>query len=244
MGIEGLVLRHPAFHSGSLNAVNYRLNTSMDGKTVLLTEPIAKKLNADTDGDNIMVEMFLRNKNGHNVLMENDNKILEAHKQLLDMQQKYNQEYLLSKDINATDGLKFDISLEGFEKNLLDIHGPNALENINTQLDDLAYSVGIKARIDKKFIGYISNVNKNLRDSLLKEMENRLNNGVTTVDDLRLISDFTTRAEQKIIDVKHDSGGKLTTAGKYSEALNEMIEAKGNAEKVDKGFGLFKTKRT
>lgn len=236
VGIEGLVLRHPAFHSGSLNAVNYRLNTSMDGKTVLLTEPIAKKLNADTDGDNIMVEMFLRNKNGHNVLMENDSKILEAHKQLLDMQQKYNQEYLLSKDINATDGLKFDISLEGFEKNLLDIHGPNALENINTQLDDLAYSVGIKARIDKKFIGYISNVNKNLRDSLLKEMENRLNNGVTTVDDLRLISDFTTRAEQKIIDVKHDSGGKLTTAGKYSEALNEMIEAKGNAEKVDKGF--------
>lgn len=236
VGVPGLVLRHPAFHSGSSNAVMYKLNQDMTGKSVLLTEAIGKKLNADTDGDQIMIEMFLRNEHGHNVIMKENDNVIKAHNDLLKMQQKFNQEYFSNKPIDEDVGLKFDISIEGFEANLKKIHGENALEHVNTHLDDVAYSVGIKARIDKKFIGYISNINKKIRDSLLEEAEYRLNNGIEDISDLKSIAEFTNQAEQKIIDVKHDSAGKLTTAGKYSEALNEMINANGDKEKLDKAF--------
>lgn len=254
-GLQGIVLRNPAFHEGSQQAALIKMHKGLKGNSVILSEGMAKRLNADVDGDGIFLNFLLGTDSNGKLKIRNNDEIDKSFRKMIDIQSELNAKEVASKPttrvvtdstgkiIDASTDLSeselqkvkgnFASNLDDYEVKLFDIYGEDIIkQNTNYLTKEKTIMTAIKARHNKSAIGPLSVQGFNLRNTLSGIK-------VTSQEDIQKLQnvlDFTRTAEQKIIDVKHDVDGLLTTAGTFGEAIQEMGTAGDNMEQLEKGF--------
>ena len=254
-GLQGIVLRNPAFHEGSQQAALIKMHKGLKGNSVILSEGMAKRLNADVDGDGIFLNFLLGSDSNGKLKIRDNDEIDKSFRKMIDLQSELNAKEVASKpttrvvtdsagkiidastDISESELEKikgnFASNLDDYEVKLFDMYGEDIIkQNTNYLTKEKSIMTAIKARHNKSAIGPLSVQGFNLRNTLSGIK-------VTSQEDIQKLQnvlDFTRTAEQKIIDVKHDVDGLLTTAGTFGEAIQEMGTAGDNIEQLEEGF--------
>jgi len=207
-GINGMMVRYPSFLESSMMAVNMRLNDNIKGEKVHLMSWMGQKMNADVDADRIS---FVANLSKRGSIKSIKDKGEAALRSVFEAQSRNNYR---AQQASADSYAKVDPnginahSVPGFDRYMTEVTSKKLGEGYdnwedfdarsNRLSDPARRSTAVKAGADKAGIGYISNVGVTLRDIAEEQFLNNRNQA-----DKRNIMQFTERAEQKLIDVKH-----------------------------------------
>lgn len=258
IGLQGITLRNPTFHEGSMQASIIKMHKGLKGNTVILSEGMAKRLNADVDGDPIFLNFLLGTDENGKLKIRNNDEIDNAFNKMIDLQSELNAKEVASKpttsvkvdestgkiietmvDLSDEEAkkvkLNFASNIDDLEVKLFDLYGEDIIkENGNYLTKEKTIMTAIKSRHNKSAIGPLSIQGFKVRDTLTGVATNGYYSEI--LERLQRTSNFSTLSEQKIIDVKHDVDGMLTTAGIFGDAIKEMGESDGKVEKLNAGF--------
>lgn len=230
IGIKGLSSRDPLFQSGGTHAVRTYTSKNVERNTVIMDEAQAAAKNADIDADTNATELFLyKDKKGRTKIISDNAEIMKDWQLMQNVQMKRNSAYY--NDKNRSLEKEPVTSLKEYEKNFNKLH-PNA-KSTTLDIDVSDLFAGVKSSTEKKNIGYISNINKTVRDYNdvlayydLNNVSGNIAEMQKILDNSKKIIDFTKITEQKLIDVKHGAEKNKTIAGKYSKTLNNLFSEK------------------
>ena len=227
IGIKGIESRHPLFSSEGTAYVRYYGSPYVERGSIIYGESESKRKNGDIDGDTQAVRLFLEeDKKGRTKIMNNNNEIIKEWYSMQNVQNAQNEIYYFDQH-RETDKTP-DISIDSYEKSFKEKH-PNAK---NTTLDSGIEDMygAVKSGNEKKNIGYISNINFNIRDYNDEISYNRLNANARNKNELekivqnaKNINEFTALTEQKLIDVKHGAEKNKTIAQKYGNIVGDLF---------------------
>ena len=263
VGIRGMMHRNPTINKKSGLAAWIKTSNTLKGKAVLITDPSAKGMNADIDGDNIYVKFFLEESPRGEVKMITQKDILQSTDKMIELQAIDNRKYLegveptkvvLDKNGNPIQAIlsegeakkravNFTMDLDQFYENGINLYGDNFKKNTNYIANEDVRKLTIAVGTNKAGIGVISISGKKLKDvtDAFAMQYEYLNSLYPNIDNktLERVVSFSTLAEQKLIDVKHVTSDLKAAADMFSKGVTVMAESDGDIETLNKGFSTL-----
>ena len=231
VGLPGSVVRWPAFMAGSEQLSYIRLSGAAESDSVTMMQWLAKKMNADNDGDSVGVKLFLEKSKDGPRMYRKGSDLDKAFNEGMGAQSILNES--LAKQIRKEDAGLIR-KLKPTNKEAIETWMANGKDGFSyLQNQGITYAA-VNTRYNKIAVGLASNPNKYLRD-VAQEVYNKSFGGILAYNDL---SDFTDYTEENIISIKHLNDPKevigldrIGLSSNYYKSITEMTE--GN---LDGGF--------
>ncbi|MGL5458091.1 MAG: hypothetical protein ACRDBY_00590, partial [Cetobacterium sp.] len=228
-GLQGGIKRYPVFSADSSAMAQIRLLDSVKNSTAThMFGYTAMKLNADTDADIDMINLFLKKgENGKVQYYEKGTKIRDDFESMLKGEAVLNEEVFIQKSIDEYKGIKSDFN-NSINAEELEIKAEEQ-GAINGNFNNALYkrSMG-KIRRDKEAIGFISNANL---------YANQVGMSIWTGEEdhkhLKNLLEFNKLTEQKLISAKFSENGntvlQVGSAKRYYKASTLMANGELDA---------------